>query len=106
MRSLLPIVRLSFLAVVFVSPSFAKNSQRCRNLPGDPGFPSQAEWDKLNATIDGRLVTVVPSAEFCHELPAGSCSSQQWASTLFRTSVPGAMVNVRLGVLITLNDDN
>lgn len=106
MQILVSVVSLSLLVAAFVSPGFAKGSQRCRNLPGDPGYPSQAEWDVLNATIDGRLVAVVPSAKFCHELPAGSCPSQQWESTLFRTSVPGAMINVRLWFLAAPTDDH
>lgn len=92
MHKLLSTVHLSILAALFVFPCSA--NQRCRNIPGDPGFPSQAEWDKFNTTIDGSLVTVVPSAKFCHELPAGNCPSDQWESTLFRTTVPGTMVNV------------
>lgn len=94
MHILLSTVHLSAFAALF---GFTRSAdKRCRNIPGDPGFPSQAEWDKFNTTIDGTLVTVVPSAKFCHELPAGNCPSDLWESTVFRTTVPGAMVNVRL----------
>lgn len=58
------------------------------------------EWDKLNSSIDGRLVAIVPSAKFCHELPAGNCSSLQWSSMLFRATTPGAMANVCLSCTV------
>ena len=45
----------------------------------------------LNASVGGRLLSVVPSAKFCHEMPAGSCPEAEWTSTTFRRSVPGAM---------------
>ncbi len=67
----------------------------CRNLPGDPLFPTDAQWVAYNKTIGGRLLAVVPSAEFCHGLPGGDCTEEMWTSTDFRTTVPGAMVNVR-----------
>ncbi|KAJ7869382.1 hypothetical protein B0H13DRAFT_2350974 [Mycena leptocephala] len=36
--------------------------QTCRNVPGNAGYPKAAAWSKLNATIGGRLVNVVPTA--------------------------------------------
>lgn len=85
---------LCFFISALLSLCLADHDRRCRNLPGESGFPSRAEWDKLNSSIDGRLVAVVPSAKLCHELPAGNCSSLQWSSMLFRATVPGAMANV------------
>lgn len=69
-------------------------SLSCRNLPGDPNFPPPAIWDTFNASIDGRLLAVVPTAKFCHELPAGQCEETMWESSEFRAGVPGAMDNV------------
>ncbi|KAF7377572.1 FAD-binding domain-containing protein [Mycena sanguinolenta] len=66
----------------------------CRTVPGSPGYPSAAEWDAFNATVFGRLVTVVPSAKFCTTLPGGACTDDQWASALFRSTIPGAMDQV------------
>ncbi|KAF8140748.1 hypothetical protein K438DRAFT_1692595 [Mycena galopus ATCC 62051] len=51
-------------------------------------------WDALNATVSGRLVNVVPSAKFCHGLPSGACTPDQWGSALFRSTIPGAMDQV------------
>ncbi|KAF8265098.1 hypothetical protein EI94DRAFT_1702711 [Lactarius quietus] len=61
---------------------------RCRNQPGDPGYPTDSDWATLNDTIGGRLVTVVPSVEACREL---GCSKAQWVSGIFRQTIPGAM---------------
>ncbi|KAF7330618.1 FAD-binding domain-containing protein [Mycena sanguinolenta] len=66
----------------------------CRNVPGSPRYPSAAEWDALNVTLSGRLVTVVPSAKFCTTLPGGACTDDQWGSALFRSTIPGAMDQV------------
>ncbi|KAJ6506705.1 FAD-binding domain-containing protein [Mycena sanguinolenta] len=72
----------------------AASSTTCRNIPGSPGYPRPAEWDALNATVSGRLVTVVPSAKFCASLPAGECTDDQWESAVFRSTIPGAMDQV------------
>ncbi|KAF7377559.1 FAD-binding domain-containing protein [Mycena sanguinolenta] len=72
----------------------AASKATCRNVPGSPGYPSAAEWDALNATVSGRLVTVVPSAKFCTTLPGGACTDDQWGSAAFRSTIPGAMNQV------------
>ncbi|KAF8270094.1 hypothetical protein EI94DRAFT_1572358 [Lactarius quietus] len=61
---------------------------RCRNQPGDPGYPTDSDWATFNDTIGGRLVTVVPSVKACREL---GCSEAQWESGIFRQTIPGAM---------------
>ncbi|KAF7377579.1 hypothetical protein MSAN_00180600 [Mycena sanguinolenta] len=71
--------------------SALNTTSRCRNVPGNPGYPSAAEWDALNATVSGRLVTVVPSAKFCASLAGGACTEDQWTSAQFRATIPGAM---------------
>lgn len=66
----------------------------CRNVPGSAGYPNAAAWSKLNATISGRLVAVVPSAKYGANLPGGACTDAQWTSGLFRATIPGAMNQV------------
>ncbi|KAF7324646.1 FAD-binding domain-containing protein [Mycena kentingensis (nom. inval.)] len=68
------------------------HSQRCRNIPGDAGYPSAATWAAFNASISGRLVNVVPSAKYCAGI--GGCSDAQWTSAIFRGAIPGAMDQV------------
>ncbi|KAJ7292570.1 hypothetical protein C8J57DRAFT_1490077 [Mycena rebaudengoi] len=65
--------------------------QKCRNVPGDASYPSAAAWTALNATVSGRVVVVVPSAKFCASLPGGACTDEQWTSSVFRNTIPGAM---------------
>jgi hypothetical protein len=67
---------------------------RCRNQPGNPGYPSAADWSDFNESVDGRLVKVVPSAKACVEL---GCTDAQWESGIFRQTIPGSMNTV--GVL-------
>ncbi len=61
---------------------------RCRNQPGGPRYPTAADWSALNDTVGGRLLRVVPSVEACGEL---GCTQAQWASGIFRQTIPGAM---------------
>ncbi|THH08033.1 hypothetical protein EW145_g2989 [Phellinidium pouzarii] len=63
----------------------------CRNVPGDVDFPPPEQWNALGAQLGDRLVPVIPSAEFCHNLPSGNCTSAQWFSSNFRGEIPGAM---------------
>lgn len=67
----------------------------CRNVPGVPGFPTDAQWAALNTTVSGRLVKVVPFVEFCLT-QHGGCTAQQSSSSVFRAQVPGAMNGVKL----------
>lgn len=39
----------------------------CRALLGDPTWPSGIEWNKLNRTVNGRLVATIPIASPCHD---------------------------------------
>ena len=64
----------------------------CRNVPGSVGYPTDAQWVALNATVSGRLVKVVPFVEFC--TAQGGCTAQESASSSFRAGVPGAMNQV------------
>ncbi|KAF7330636.1 FAD-binding domain-containing protein [Mycena sanguinolenta] len=82
------------LFALLVHSQEAASKATCRNTPGSPGYPGAAEWAALNATLSGRLVTVVPSAKFCTTLPGGACTDDQWGSAAFRSTIPGAMDQV------------
>ena len=63
-----------------------------RNVPGDPGFPSNEAWTALNTSIGGKLVPVVPSAKYCQ---INNCTTTQRTSLTFRVNhMPGAMNQV------------
>jgi hypothetical protein len=75
-------------------------SSTCRNVPGNLGFPTDEQWATLNTTVSGRLVKVVPFVEFC--TAQGGCTAEQFASSTFRATVPGAMDEVRLVLFFQL----
>ena len=72
---------------------------RCRSQPGQPGFPTTDDWAALNDTVEGRLITVVPSAKACAEL---GCTDAQWSSAVFRNALPGQMNVVSVTSSISL----
>jgi hypothetical protein len=41
-------------------------NSKCKSIPGDPKWPTPAEWARLNRTVDGRLLGTVPVATYCH----------------------------------------
>ncbi|KAJ7633739.1 FAD-binding domain-containing protein [Mycena rosella] len=94
-------MRLSSTAFLFLvctlsthfSLAHKEKNQTCRNVPGSAGYPKAAAWSKLNATIGGRLVNVVPTAKYCASLPGGACTDAQWTSALFRSTIPGSMTD-------------
>jgi FAD/FMN-containing dehydrogenase len=58
--ALLPIASLS-------NPATALSRSRVR--PGDPGWPSKAEWGELNRRVGGRLMKVTSPLEACRAAP-------------------------------------
>lgn len=45
----------------------APQQSTCRNIPGDARWPGPDAWDRLNATVDGRLIATAPIARVCHD---------------------------------------
>jgi hypothetical protein len=39
---------------------------QCKTMPGDPGWPNAATWERFNASVDGHLIRTVPIASPCH----------------------------------------
>ena len=83
------------LASIVNARALSKRVSGCRVQPGDNQFPSQEEWAELNSEVGGRLIAAVPSAQFCHNLPAGNCTFEQLSSSIFMTTNPGSMLAVR-----------
>jgi hypothetical protein len=75
-----------------------ESSPNCRSQPGDPSFPTSNQLASFNRSIDGRLINVVPSAEFCMRLPGG-CPDAEWFSGNFRDNIPGALLQVSVLLL-------
>lgn len=64
----------------------------CRSQPGDSLFPTVDELSQFNESIDGRLIAVVPSGAHCSS--QGGCSDAEWSSSIFRSTMPGAMTSI------------
>lgn len=65
---ILHLVTSLFVVANCVGTQAASARQRkCKCFPGDPCWPSQGEWDKLNATVGGRLIKTVPLGSPCHD---------------------------------------
>jgi hypothetical protein len=64
----------------------------CRNIPGDPGWPSAEAWNELNRTVGGRLIATTPLAAPCHEpgYDAQRCAylREQWIMPSIQSVVP------------------
>lgn len=39
----------------------------CKNVPGDAGWPTTAQWSKLNTTVGGRLIQTIPIGSPCYQ---------------------------------------
>lgn len=54
----------------FEDVQFAKTTalspSRCKAFPGDPAWPSEEEWARLNRTLDGALLKPLPPAAVCY----------------------------------------
>ncbi|CAM1503621.1 Fc.00g012120.m01.CDS01 [Cosmosporella sp. VM-42] len=61
----------------------------CRSLPGDASWPSVTVWNRLNSTVDGRLVKTVPLGSPCHDpnYNADACAALQDAWNLPQTHI-------------------
>ncbi|KAI1425160.1 hypothetical protein F5Y12DRAFT_784923 [Xylaria sp. FL1777] len=56
------------LVLLLASVAATACGQQCKNIPGDPNWPSQEDWASLNETTDGRLIATVPLASVCHSI--------------------------------------
>lgn len=52
----------------------------CKSLPGDTDWPSAAKWNKLNNTVDGRLIHTIPLPSVCHNGPIGTFNADDCAA--------------------------
>ena len=69
--------RAAALAVLPALPrplqvALAENAAARRVRPGDPSWPSEASWAKLNDAVGGRLIKVNSPLSACREVPDGA----------------------------------
>ncbi|KAJ4399885.1 hypothetical protein N0V85_005895 [Neurospora sp. IMI 360204] len=75
-----------FPSIAFGSPasrsvSVKASSHRCKAFPGDLDWPSDAEWDRLNRTLNGALLKPLPPGSVCY--PSSPNYNPSACSTLF-----------------------
>jgi FAD/FMN-containing dehydrogenase len=59
-----------------MSMAHAQSPPIRRNRPGDPSWPSAAQWEALNGRVGGQLVKVPQPLETCRAAPAsGECTA-------------------------------
>ncbi|KAI1183167.1 FAD-binding domain-containing protein [Nemania serpens] len=85
MRGLLSFLRLA-LTIFLLSAD-----QECKVFPGDAKWPSESQWARLNASVDGVLLKPKPAASVCYPGPdydqaqcqflvSGASSTRFWLS--------------------------
>jgi FAD/FMN-containing dehydrogenase len=74
LKSLAGLPLLSWLAVP--GPAAADVQQARWVVPSGPGWPTPAQWERLNGNVGGRLVKVTPAFDVCDPDPGGAaCAS-------------------------------
>ena len=63
--SVLTFISVGHLLLPVFSLGFESHS--CRILPSDDTWPDESIWDTFNASVDGRLIRIVPDASPCHD---------------------------------------
>lgn len=56
------------------------STSQCKCFPGDACWPSNAAWEALNATVEGRLVASIPLAAPCHHDQYAAYNTQECAT--------------------------
>lgn len=56
-----------FIPPVDASPLSASIATSCKCIPGDPCWPNQSVFSRLNETLQGQLISTVPLASICHD---------------------------------------
>lgn len=63
------------LPAAFGTTTAAAKAMR-RNLPGDPGWPSNGEWMQLHAAVGGRLAKLASPFDACADAPASAACTE------------------------------
>jgi hypothetical protein len=76
----MPFVALRFLVVLATAPYVFRSPvinacPQCRTIPGDASWPTQLEWNFLNETLKGKLISTVPIAAPCHTTVSGKSNA-------------------------------
>ncbi|KAI8229266.1 FAD-linked oxidoreductase ZEB1 [Colletotrichum sp. SAR 10_86] len=90
------IILLFLLASTALAATYPRPSA-CRYISGDPGWPSSSAWNRLNATVGGRLLATNPLAHSCHDptYSDDTCTSlrQQWGQPNLQIPYPAEFLS-------------
>ena len=84
---------LLVFGLLFHTVTFADNTF-CKSIPGSPGWPSLAEWQKLNKSLSYQLLKPLPPAAPCHadqpNFNSQTCAyiQSQWSAGQFHADDP------------------
>ena len=77
---------------LLLRPSQSITVTVCKSTPDSPSWPHDSQWQALNDTINGRLLTPPPPAAVCHsEQPTYNpfiCETTDWANASTYTNDP------------------
>lgn len=85
------IVLLVSFAILPLAYFLARNrvSTGCRCFPGDPCWPSPDQWNRLNASLSGNLISTDPIGSVCHtHTPFAPSSSSKCTDLRAHWSIP------------------
>jgi FAD/FMN-containing dehydrogenase len=75
-----PLVPAAWLPARAAAPAAAAPGPLARVRPGDPGWPSDAQWKQLAQQVGGRLVKVRSPLADCVQAPAGAACAELFKS--------------------------
>ena len=85
---------LVLIAGLALSQSADCVASTCKVTPSSRNWPSQADWNALNQSVSGRLITPVPPGAVCHllrpefDLQACMTLKQQWSTGSYHALEP------------------
>ncbi|KAK1637103.1 hypothetical protein BDP81DRAFT_460692 [Colletotrichum phormii] len=90
------IAGLAIAAAVLLAPNLSRwNRPFCTCTDGDSCWPSESQWQSLNASVSGRLIAPVPPASVCHEpnYDEAKCAAirEEWVWPEIHESWPGGI---------------
>ncbi|KAK3385876.1 hypothetical protein B0H63DRAFT_544345 [Podospora didyma] len=67
-----------FSSLAFGVPENAVEMSSCRAWPGSEDWPSEDEWTRFNASVDGALLRPTPVASACYPGPSYNAATCRW----------------------------
>ncbi|KXH43236.1 long-chain-fatty-acid-CoA ligase [Colletotrichum nymphaeae SA-01] len=92
----LSIVGLAIIAAFILGPNYSSwDRPFCTCTDGDSCWPSELQWQDLNASVGGRLIAPVPPASVCHDpnYDEAECAAirEDWVWPEIHESWPGGI---------------